>query len=99
LFACNEKIIIRSSIVRLIVKDVVFAKCIAFSCLIYCLDGHEMREVMLEFKKWYGLPSIHRAIDCVQITILNPKLSIEDYYYYKHGRYLMVAQCVVDNQK
>lgn len=43
--------------------------------------------------------SIHRAIDCTHIAISEPPTFSEDYYYFKTGDYLMVAQVVVNCQK
>jgi hypothetical protein len=58
-----------------------------------------MREVMLEFKKWCGIPSVHGVIDYTHIAILKPTKFVEDYYYFKNGAYSIVAQAVVDCKK
>ncbi len=52
----------------------------------------KMEDVMLEFKKWCGLPSVHSAIDDTHITISKPKLVFaKDYYFHKTRRYSIVA--------
>jgi hypothetical protein len=55
--------------------------------------------MMLEFKQWCGMPSVHGAIDCTHIAISKPSLFPEDYYYFKTGSYSMVAQAIVDCRK
>ena len=62
-------------------------------------EGDDMQQVMLDFKFWYGLLSVHGAIDCTQIKISKSKEYLEDYYCYKTGGYSVVAQAVVDSHK
>ena len=55
-----------------------------------------MRHVMLNYKSFCGMPSVHKAIDCTYIHISKPVFFWEDYYYFKNGRYSIIAQAVVD---
>jgi hypothetical protein len=45
------------------------------------------------------MPSVQGAIDCTHISISKPATYPKDYWYYKIGTYLMVAQAVVDANK
>lgn len=54
---------------------------------------------MLDFKSFYGMSSVHGAIDCTHIHNSKLALSLEDYYYFKIGGYSIVAQAVVDARK
>jgi hypothetical protein len=52
----------------------------------------KMEDVMLEFKEWCGLPSVHSAIDDTHITISKPKLVFaKDYYFHKSRGYSIVT--------
>jgi hypothetical protein len=59
--------------------------------------GQKMEVVMMEFKDWHGLPSVHGIIDSTHISISKPKLAfVKDYHYHKSGSYSIVAHVVVD---
>lgn len=70
-----------------------------YADVIHWPRGQEMREVMLEFKMWCGIPLVHGAIDCTHFGIAKPVEFPEDYYYFKKGVYTIVAQAVVDCKK
>jgi hypothetical protein len=56
-----------------------------------------MEVVMMEFKHWHGLLSVHGIIDSTHISISKPKLAFaKNYYYHKSGSYSIVAHVVVD---
>jgi hypothetical protein len=58
-----------------------------------------MRQTILDFKSWCGMPSVQGAIDCTHIAISKPPAFPEDYWYFKTSAYSMVAQAVVDSKK
>jgi hypothetical protein len=58
-----------------------------------------MRETMLDFRAWCGLPSVQGAIDCTHFAISRPPTFPEDYYYFKNSGYSVVVQAVVDQKK
>jgi hypothetical protein len=99
LLQCNESFAIGKSIVGLVIREVVAAINRMYSNVIHWPRGQEMREVMLKFKKWCGIPSIQGVIDCTHVGILKPAENPEDYYYFKKGSYSIVAQVVVDCKK
>jgi hypothetical protein len=48
--------------------------------------------VMLEFRNFCSMPSVHGTIDCTNIAIHKPKGQYcEDYYYHKFGGYSICA--------
>jgi hypothetical protein len=99
LLQCSESFAIGKSTVGLLIREVVAAINRVFGNIIRWPRGQEMREVMLEFKKWCGIPLVHGAIDCTHIGISKPTEFPEDYYYFKKGAYSIVAQAVVDCKK
>jgi hypothetical protein len=99
LLVYSEQFAIGRSTIGLVIREVVCAICIVYADEIRWPCGHEMRQVMLEFKKWSGLSSVHGAIDCIHVAISKPRLYPEDYYYYKQGSFTIVTQCVVDCRK
>ena len=52
-----------------------------------------------DFLAFSSIPSMHGAIDYTHITISNPKLCPEEYYYYRPSAFTMVLQRMVDAQK
>jgi hypothetical protein len=96
---CSELFAVGKSTVGLVIREVVAAINRVYAHVIHWPRGQEMREVMLEFKKWCGIPSVHGAIDCTHIGISKPAQFPEDYYYFKKGAYSIVAQAVVDCKK
>jgi hypothetical protein len=99
LLQCSESFAIGKSTVGLVIREVVAAINRVYANVIHWPRGQEMRKVMLEFKKWCGIPSIHGVIDCTHIGISKPTEFPEDYYYFKKGLYSIVAQAVVDCKK
>jgi hypothetical protein len=99
LLACSEKFAIGKSTVSIVIREVVAALNTCFGDLISWPRGDEMREVMLDFKRFCGMPSVHGALDCTHIAISKPSEFPEDYWYFKTGGYSMVAQAVVDAKK
>jgi hypothetical protein len=61
--------------------------------------GTEMRQTMLDFKSWCGMPFVQGALDCTHIAISKPANYAEDYWYFKTGAYSMVTHVVVDLKK
>jgi hypothetical protein len=52
---------------------------------------------MLKFKDWCNLLSVHDTIDIMHISILKPKITfVEDYFYHKTRGYSIVAHAIVD---
>ena len=68
---CNELFAVGKSTIGLVIREVVAAINRVYTHVIHWPRGHEMREVMLEFKKWCGIPFVHSAIDCTHIGIQN----------------------------
>jgi hypothetical protein len=99
LLLCSESFAIGKSIVGLVLREVVAARNQVYGHIIQWPRGQEMWEVMLEFKKWCGIPSVHGVIDCTHVAISKPTEFAEDYYYFKKGTYSIVAQAVVDCKK
>jgi hypothetical protein len=97
--SCSEKFAIGKSTVSVVIREVVAALNICFGNLIRWPRGEEMRQVMLDFKSWCGMPSVQGAIDGTHIAISKPAQFPEDYWYFKTGAYSMVAQAVVDSRK
>ena len=58
-----------------------------------------MWQIMLDFKLWYGMPSIQGAIDCTHIRVSKSTAYPGDQQYFKTSAYLIVAQVVVDMKK
>jgi hypothetical protein len=80
----------RSTIGRAI-RKVVCTINVVYRDVIRWPRNEDMHLVMLEFKQWCGMLSIHGAIDCTHIAISKPSLFPKDYYYFKTGSYSMVA--------
>ena len=97
LLTCSKNFAIGRSTVGLVLREVVKAINVVYKAIIQWREGDGMRQVMLDFKFWCGLPSVHGAIDCTQIRISKPKEYLENYYYYKIGRYSVVAQAVMES--
>jgi hypothetical protein len=97
LLTCSENFAIGRSTVGLVLREVVRAIIALYRDVIHWPTGDRMQQVMLDFKAWCGLPSVHGAIDCTHIRISKPKEFPEDYY--KTGGYTIVAQAVVDSKK
>jgi hypothetical protein len=97
--SCSEKFAIGRSIMSLVIREVVSAINFLFKNVIQWPRGDDMRQTMLEFKSWCGMPSVQGAIDCIHIAIPKPPTFPEDYWYYKTRAYSMVAQAVVDAKK
>jgi len=75
--------------VGLVLQEIVRAINIVFKSLISCLVGQKMEVVMMDFKYWCGLPSMHGTINNTHISISKPKLTfVTDYYYHKNQRLL-----------
>jgi len=91
LLICNELFAIDKSIVGLVIYEVVRTINIMFKSLISWLVGQEMECVMLKFKDWRGLRSVHGTINGMHISISKPNIAfVEDYYYHKIGGYSIV---------
>lgn len=99
LLTCSENFTIGRSTIDLVLREVVSAIIALYRDVIQWLIGDRMQQVMLDFKAWCGLPSVHGAIDCTYIQISKSKEFPEDYYYYKTGEYTIVAQVVIDSKK
>jgi hypothetical protein len=56
----------------------VCAICIVYVDEIHWPHGHEMRQVMLEFKKWSSILFVYGAIDYTHVAIRKPRLYLED---------------------
>jgi hypothetical protein len=67
LLACSEKFAIGKSTVSVVIREVEAALNTCFGDLISWPRGDEMREVMLDFKRFCGMPSVHGALDCTHI--------------------------------
>jgi hypothetical protein len=70
---------------------------INISCnhLIQWPQGDHMRHVMLDYKSFYGMPSMHEAIDYTYIHILKP-VFFGGLLLFKNTWYSIVEQAVVD---
>jgi hypothetical protein len=97
--SCSEAFAIGRSTVGLVIREVVSTINIAYNDLIKWPRREYMRQVMLDFKSFCGMPSVHGAIDCTHIHISKPALFPEDYYYFKTGGYSIIAQAIVDARK
>ena len=64
LLTCSKNFEIGRSIVGLVLREVVRAINVVYKGVIQWPEGDDMRQVMLDFKFWCGLPSVHAAIDC-----------------------------------
>jgi hypothetical protein len=61
--------------------------------------GLKMEDVMLEFKKMCGLPSMQGVIDNKHISNSKPKFDFDEgYYFHKIGGYSIITQ-VIDARK
>jgi hypothetical protein len=85
--------------VALCICEVVAAINIAYHGVISWPRVIEMRETMLDFKAWCGLPSVEGIIDCTHFAISKPPTFPEYYNYFKTSGYSVVAQAVVDQKK
>jgi hypothetical protein len=97
--ACSEKFAIGRSTVSLVIREVVRAIKSVYSDVVRWSRGAEMRQTLMDFKAWCGMPSVQGALDCTHIAISKPTAFPEDYWYFKTGGYSMVAQAVVDIRK
>jgi hypothetical protein len=70
-----------------------------YACVIHWPIGDEMRAVILDFKAFCSMHSVHGALDCTHIHISKLAHFLDDYYYFKTGGYSMVDQAVVDTKK
>jgi hypothetical protein len=64
---------------------------VCFRNLICWSRGYDMRQVMLDFKKWCSIPLVQGAVDCIHIAISKLAEFLEDYWHFKTGSYSMVA--------
>jgi hypothetical protein len=97
--ACSEKFAIGKSTVSVVIREVVCAINFVYSDVVRWPRGAEMRQTMLDFKSWCGMPSVQGTLDCTHIAIAKPPDFPEDYWYFKTGAYSMVVQAVVDVKK
>jgi hypothetical protein len=81
------------------IREVVATINVVYRDVISWPRSMDMREVMMDFKSWCGLPSVQGAIDCTHFVISKPPVFPEDYYYFKTSGYSIVAQAVVDQKK
>jgi hypothetical protein len=77
--ACSKKFAIGRSTVSLVIREVIFAINSVYSDALQWPRGAEMRQTMLDFKNWCGMPSVQGAIDCTYIAISKPVAYLEDY--------------------
>jgi len=95
MLTCNELFAIGTSIVGLVIHEVVRVVNIMFKSLISWPMGLKMKDVMLELKELHGLPSVQGTLNNTHISIFKPKLDfVEDYYFHEIGGYLVVTQVV-----
>jgi len=95
MLTCNELFAIGTSIVGLVIHEVVKVVNIMFKSLIAWPMGLKMEDVMLEFKELCGLPSVQGVLNNTHILIFKPKLDfVENYYFHEIGGYLAVTQVV-----
>jgi hypothetical protein len=74
----SEKFAIGRSTVSLVICEVVSAINSVYRNVITWPRGAEMRQTMLDFKSWCGLPSVQGAIDYTHIAISKPPAFPED---------------------
>jgi hypothetical protein len=79
LLHCSEMFTVGQATVGRVIYEVVCAMNVVYREVIHWPQNEEMRCVMLEFKHWCGMPSVHGAIDCTHIAISKPSLYPEDY--------------------
>jgi hypothetical protein len=77
--ACSEKFAIGRSTVSLVIREVVSAINRVYNHALQWPRGAQMQQTMLDFKHWYGMPSVQGAIDCTHISISKPAAYHEDY--------------------
>lgn len=58
-----------------------------------------MKAIMLDFKAFYGMPLVYKAVDYTHVYISKRAHFPDDYYYFKTRGYPMVAQAVFDAKK
>jgi hypothetical protein len=80
------------STVRKVVREVIRAINLVYLHMVQWPHGERLNTVMLDFKNWSSMPSVHGTIDCTHVEIAKPHYFLEDYYYYK----TVVTQAVVD---
>jgi hypothetical protein len=97
--ACSEKFAIGRSTISIVIWEVVRAINSVYRDVISWPRGADMRQTMLDFKSWCGMPSVQGALDCTHIAISKPADYPEDYWYFKTGAYSKVAQTVVNVKK
>jgi hypothetical protein len=95
----SEYFAIGRSTVGMCIREVVAAINLVYHGMISWPCGIEMKEVMLDFKSWCGLPSVQGAINCTHFAISKPPMYAEDYYYFKTSGYSVVGQAIVDQRK
>lgn len=76
LLTYNELFMIGRSTMGLVMWKVVRVVIIVFRSLIFWPMEQKMEVVMMEFKDWHGLPSMHGVIDSTHISIQNPSLHL-----------------------
>ncbi len=101
LLQCNELFAINKSIVHLALQELtVFAMNIVFKNKIMWLEREHLVKVMVKFKSFCGLPSIHGTIDVTQIHVLKFQgQSIVNYISFKSKGYNMQLQVIGDYHK
>ena len=70
----SEMFAVGQATVGRIIREVVYATNVVYKDVIHWPRNEEMHRVMLEFKRWCGMPSMHGTIDCTHISISKPSL-------------------------
>ena len=78
-FAYNEKFAIDRSMMSLVICEVMHTINSVYRDVVQWACGADMRHTMLDFKSWYGMPSVQGALDCTHIAIFKPATFPEDY--------------------
>jgi len=95
MLTCNELFAIGTSMVGLVIHEVVKVVNIMFKSLIAWPMGLKTEDVMLEFKELCGLPNVQGVLNNTHISIFKPKLDfVENYYFHEIRGYLVVTQVV-----
>jgi hypothetical protein len=77
--SCSEKFTIGKSTVSIVIREVIGALNTVFGHLLQWPRGAEMRQVMVDFKSWCGMPFVQGALDYMHIAISKPAAYPEEY--------------------
>jgi hypothetical protein len=80
-FHCNEMFTISKSTIQMVLQKFVHVMNVVFKNKIKWPKGKDLKDVMVGFKKICDFPSIHNAINVIQICTQNLQVAFTKHYF------------------